>query len=144
MIIRIGQVEIQVIAPDGAAEIMDNNETSIVLNLKYGESEILLTGDCSLSVLEELVNNNKKIDIIKAPHHGSIKSYKEGIYSNLGARCVVFSVGKNSYGHPGKEIIEDLESEQIKYYRTDQHKDIKIKLYKNKFIIEGQEFENDV
>ena len=144
MIIRIGQVEIQVIAPDGAAEIMDNNDTSIVLNLKYGESEILLTGDCSLSVLEELVNNNKKIDIIKAPHHGSIKSYKEGLYSDLGARCVVFSVGKNSYGHPGKEIIEDLESERIKYYRTDQQKDIKIKLYKNKFIIEGQEYENDV
>ncbi|MCI0502201.1 MAG: DNA internalization-related competence protein ComEC/Rec2 [Fusobacteria bacterium] len=144
MMIKIGQVEIQVIAPDGAAEVMDNNETSIVLNLKYGESEILLTGDCSLSILEELVNNNKKIDIIKAPHHGSIKSYKEGIYSNLGARCVVFSVGKNSYGHPGSKIIEDLDSEQIKYYRTDQQKDIKIKLYKNKFIIEGQEYENDV
>lgn len=57
---------------------------------------------------------------------------------------MIFSVGENSYGHQVEVIIDDLITEGISYYRTDEDKDISIKMYKNKFIIKGHKTDNNV
>jgi len=138
--IILGDINIDILNPLKLDDKLDSNETSIVLNLTYGNSNILLTADCGIDVLERLALDNYNFDIIKAPHHGSKYSYRENIYSQLKAKSVIFSVGKNLYGHPSKEIITDLNLDKIDYYRTDNDKDIIIRLKNNKVYINNKKY----
>lgn len=137
MIIKLGDMSIEIINPIHNIKGTDPNDSSVVLSLEYGESSILLTGDCELDILESLAKKRLNYDIIKAPHHGSINSYKSGIYSDLKAKSVIFSVGKNRYGHPSKNIINELEKDNILYYRTDKDLDLVVTLKKLRIDING-------
>jgi competence protein ComEC len=138
MIIKLGDMSIEIINPIHNIKDEDTNASSVVLSLEYGESNILLTGDCDLAVLESLAKKSLYYDIIKAPHHGSINSYRSGIYSDLKAKGVIFSVGKNKYGHPSKNIIKELEKDNILYYRTDRDLDLVVTLKKLRIDINGR------
>lgn len=138
MKIKLDDISIEIINPINNNKNEDSNTSSIVLGLEYGESSLLLTGDCDLDILEKLANKRKYYDIIKAPHHGSINSYRSGIYRDLKAKSVIFSVGKNKYGHPAKNIIKDLENDDILYYRTDKDLDLVVTLKKIRIDINGR------
>ena len=68
-----------------------------------------------------MVANGEYFDYIIAPHHGSRKFFRKGIYNDLKTKGVFFSVGKNPYGHPEPKIIYDLVNLEIPYYRTDEN-----------------------
>lgn len=131
----IGDLKFNFLAPSGKFVVSDSNDSSLVIEVLFGESSLLLTGDCNLDVLEGLVEEKRCYDIIKASHHGSSKSYRDNLYVDLDCKSVIFSVGYNNYGHPSEVIIEDLVEEEIGYYRTDRDKDIVIKMYENKIVI---------
>lgn len=139
---NLGEISIDIINPDNRVNTTNSNTSSIVFSLEYGESSVLLTGDCDLDVLDDLVKERIDFDIIKAPHHGSVKSFRSGIYSELKAKSVIFSVGKNKYGHPSKEILAELEKEDILYYRTDRDLDVVVTLKKYKIDINGRKIAN--
>jgi competence protein ComEC len=138
MEITLGDISIEIINPIHNLKDADPNSSSIVLSLEYGESSILLTGDCDLDILESLVKKRQYYDIIKAPHHGSINSYRAGIYRDLKTKSVIFSVGKNRYGHPAKAIIKELENDDILYYRTDRDLDLVVTMKKLLIDINGR------
>ncbi len=140
MIFSIGDISIDIMNPDkrDSEGASDSNSTSIVLVLEYGESSVLLTGDCDLEILDRLVKESMDFDIIKAPHHGSINSFRTGLYSDFKTKGVIFSVGKNNYGHPSKVIIKDLENAGIRYYRTDRDLDVVVTLKKFWIDINGR------
>ncbi|KAF0091523.1 MAG: competence protein ComEC [Fusobacteria bacterium] len=136
--IYLGDIVIDIINPDNRDNNEDSNASSIVLSLEYGESSILLTGDCDLEILDSLAMDRLDYDIIKAPHHGSKNSYRTGIYSDLKAKSVIFSVGENKYGHPSKDIVAELEKNDIKYYRNDRDLDVVVTLKKYLIDINGR------
>ena len=138
MKLYLGDIEIDILNPENRENNADSNASSIVLNLEYGESSVLLTGDCDLEILDSLAKKRLDFDIIKAPHHGSINSFRSGIYSELKAKSVVFSVGKNNYGHPSSEIIAELEKDDIIFYRTDRNLDVVVTLKKFMIDINGR------
>lgn len=136
--VSLGDTSINILNPLRNGKETDPNASSIVLVLEYGESNVLLTGDCNLEILESLVKKRLYFDIVKAPHHGSVNSYKDGIYRDLKVRSVIFSVGKNKYGHPARKIIKDLEEDDIVYYRTDRDLDLIVTLKKSRIDINGR------
>jgi len=105
-----------------------NNE-SVVLMLKYGETEILLTGDIEAKAERQIILSgaNLDADILKVAHHGSKTSTIEEFLYEVSPQVAVIQVGaKNRYGHPTKEVLGRLESFGSKLYRTDVDGDIKI------------------
>ena len=97
--------------------IKEPNERSIVLSLKFGQVRAMLTGDIS-SKTEEGVGFSGA-EILKIPHHGSKYSTGDFLLGEVNPKLAVISVGKNSFGHPTKEVLERLESRSIKIWRTD-------------------------
>jgi competence protein ComEC len=110
-------------------EEKEKNDSSVVLVLKYGENEILLTGDVEIKGERHLMLGGLDIntDVIKAGHHGSKTSSSEEFLSAVSPDVAIIQVGaKNRYGHPSPEVISEFENYGIKYYRTDINGDIKL------------------
>ncbi|MTI66626.1 MAG: DNA internalization-related competence protein ComEC/Rec2 [Firmicutes bacterium] len=98
-----------------------DNDMSLVLLLEANDKKILLTGDIEGSIEKILVDENSyKIDLLKIAHHGSNTSTTKGFIESFRPDYGIISVGKNNYGHPSKEILERLNKNNIRVYRTDK------------------------
>ncbi|PIR42051.1 MAG: hypothetical protein COV30_00565 [Candidatus Yanofskybacteria bacterium CG10_big_fil_rev_8_21_14_0_10_37_15] len=112
-----------------SGKIMEKtNNESVVLKLKYGENEVLLTGDIEAKSERQILlsGNDIKVDILKIAHHGSKTSTIEEFLFETSPEVAIIQVGKNRYGHPTQEILTRLENFGIKYYRNDLDGTIKI------------------
>jgi len=101
----------------------------VVVMLRYGELEIMLTGDMETKVERRLIMKGYDLDsdVLKVGHHGSKTSTSEEFLSAVSPKVAVIQVGaKNRYGHPSPEILNRLENSDIKYYRNDIDGDIKM------------------
>ncbi len=117
--------EILILNPMPTADLYnesDLNNASIVVKLLYKNSKFLFTGDIEEEAEKELLlwQDYLKSDVLKVAHHGSASSTQIEFLNKVDPVIAVISVGKNNYGHPSPEIIERLESRNIKIYRTDQ------------------------
>mgnify|MGYP003313693529 CR=1 FL=1 len=94
-------------------------------------------GDAGVEVEEDLIEkyNLQNIDVLKVGHHGSKTSSSEEFIGEINPKYSVISVGKNNrYGHPNKEVLENLYDSKI--YRTDHDGSIIFKIKNNKLKIE--------
>lgn len=98
------------------------NNTSLVLKLIYGETEVLFTGDAETEIEEELLKRNAplKSDVIKISHHGSDTSTSIKFLDSVCPDAAVISVGKNNFGHPSPVVLQRLEEKGIMLFRTDE------------------------
>ena len=79
--------------------------------------------------------NLKDIDFFKVGHHDSNTSSSKEFIDIINPKYSLISVGKNNrYGHPNKEVLNNLENSKI--YRTDQDGSIMFKIKNNKLKIE--------
>lgn len=111
------------------SKITDPNAASIVGRLSFGKVDFFLTGDATKEVEYRLIAANAAMpsEILKVGHHGSRGSTSKEFLEALSPEYAVVSVGaKNRYGHPHQETLELLENKQVKYWRTDQHGDVRI------------------
>ncbi len=119
-------------------KIYDNeNDNSNIIYAKLNNVKMLLMGDASTKVEADLLTNYNltNIDILKVGHHGSKTSSSEEFINNINPKYSIISVGKNNrYGHPNKEVLENLKKSKI--YRTDKVGSIMFKIKKNKLQIE--------
>jgi competence protein ComEC len=100
------------------------NESSIVLKLSYGNFDALLTGDIGQETEEAI--SLLPVEVLKVAHHGSRFSTSEAFLEKVKPVLAVISVGKNSFGHPTKEVLTKLTEQGIKVLRTDQAGEISI------------------
>lgn len=118
--------------------LYDNeNDNSLVTYLKYQEYTFLFMGDASKLTEEDVIKKYKlpKIDFLKVGHHGSKTSSSKEFISKINPKYSIISVGrKNKYGHPNKEVLNNLDNSKI--YRTDQNGSIMFKIKDNKLEIE--------
>lgn len=92
----------------------ENNASSVVAKLSYGEIDFLLTGDVPLAVEEKLVyqvGSGLQAEVLKVSHHGSRSSSGEIFLKKVSPQYAVISAGSNNrYGHPHQEVLTRLES----------------------------------
>jgi competence protein ComEC len=108
MILDIGGgAVLHILYPDKDVSNDSTNDGSIVAELVYGETEIMLTGDTTKkSEAYVLALDGSKLDseILKVAHHGSKTSSDEDFVKAVQPEFAVISAGKNNrYGHPSKE-----------------------------------------
>ena len=95
-------------------------------------------GDAGVEVEKEILKeyNLPDIDVLKIGHHGSKTSSDREFINEINPKYSIISVGKNNrYGHPNKEVLENLQESKI--YRTDQDGSIMFKIKNNKLKIEA-------
>ena len=115
----------------------NENDNSSVIYTELNKHKFLFMGDAGVEVEEDLIKkyNLKDIDVLKVGHHGSRTSSSKSFIGEVNPKYGVISVGKNNrYGHPNKEIIENLCDSKI--YRTDQDGSIMFQIKHNKLKIE--------
>ena len=73
---------------------------------------MLLSGDLGFDGENDLLESQrlKNIDVWKVSHHGSKYSGSEEFLEVIRPQLSLISVGKNTYGHPSKEILIRLEN----------------------------------
>ena len=97
----------------------------------------MFMGDASVTTEKEILDkyNLPVIDVLKVGHHGSKTSSSKEFINEINPRYSIISVGKkNRYGHPNKEVLDNLEDSKI--YRTDIDGSIMFKIKNNKLKIE--------
>ena len=95
-------------------------------------------GDASKDKEKDIINkyNLSNIDILKVGHHGSNTSSSNSFINKIEPKYSIISVGKNNkYGHPNKDVLNNLSNSII--YRTDIDGSIKIKVDNNKIKIKA-------
>ena len=115
----------------------NENDNSSVIYTELSNNKFLFMGDVGVEVEEDLIKkyNLQDIDVLKIGHHGSKTSSDKNFIDEMNPKYSVISVGKNSgYGHPNKEVLNNLDNSKI--YRTDKQGSIMFKIKNNKLKIE--------
>lgn len=118
----LGGASFTILAPNSTSYDSLNNY-SVVVKLTYLNNSFLFTGDAETLSENEMINKglDLKADVLKVGHHGSSTSTSQGFLDRVNPKYAVVSVGKdNSYGHPNKNVMDRLQSKNIKVYRTDE------------------------
>ncbi len=118
-------------------EYGNENDNSNVIYLNYDNYQFLFMGDASIEKEKDILNEYsiENIDFLKVGHHGSDTSSSKEFIDNMNPKYSIISVGENNrYGHPNKEVLNNLSNSKI--YRTDQDGSIMFKIKKNKLRIE--------
>ena len=119
-------------------KIYDNgNDSSSVIYLKYNDYKFLFIGDAGVGREKDILDkyNLSDIDALKVGHHGSKTSSSKELINEIKPNYSIISVGKNNrYGHPNKEVLDNLDDSKI--YRIDQVGSIMFKIKNNKLKIE--------
>ena len=118
-------------------EYDNENDNSNVIYKKIKRYKFMFMGDAGVTTEKEIMNkyNLPDINVIKVGHHGSKTSSGKEFINEINPKYSVISVGKNNrYGHPNKEVLDNLDNSKI--YRTDQDGSIMLKIKNNKLRIE--------
>jgi competence protein ComEC len=124
-VIKYGEMKFEILNPD--EDWGNDNDNSVMGVLSYKDKKVLFTGDASAQVEEKLVWRKilqGGIDILKVSHHGSAEGTSQELLTVIKPREAVISVGKNSFGHPTKIVLDRLAVAGVKIRRTDEEGDI--------------------
>lgn len=121
----LGEANIEVMFVDNS-EPEEKNDSSIVLQLNFGDEKYLFMGDAETKA--ENSRNWEKVNVLKVGHHGSNTSSSENFINAVSPEIAIVSVGpNNSYNLPKNEILERLKKINTTIYRTDQDGSIYLK-----------------
>ena len=118
-------------------EYDNENDNSNVIYTELGGYKFMFMGDAGIEKEKDILEkyNLSNIDVLKVGHHGSKTSSGKDFINEINPKYSIISVGKNNrYGHPNKEVLENLQESKI--YRTDQDGSIMFKIKNNKLKIE--------
>jgi competence protein ComEC len=108
---------------------MDANAQSVVVLVRFGEFEALLTGDATSEVEEALLGDlPTTLEVLKVGHHGSITSTSDALLLHTTPALAVISVGANNrYGHPDDRVIARLLMVGSRIFRTDRNGHVRVR-----------------
>lgn len=121
---KLGSAKVEILAVNSDD---DENETSIILKVTYGNTSFLFTGDGENAAEQMALRKGNKLGatVLKVGHHGADTSSSEAFIKKVNPEYAVISVGKNnSYGHPTAEALGALKAVGAVLYRTDMQGDI--------------------
>ncbi|HEX5110085.1 MAG TPA: DNA internalization-related competence protein ComEC/Rec2 [Vicinamibacterales bacterium] len=98
------------------------NDDSVVLELLFGDTAFLLTGDISAEVERAILPqlSTARYRILKVAHHGSRTSTSGELLDAWKPQLAIVSCGRgNRFGHPAPEVIARLAAAGVRVVRTD-------------------------
>jgi competence protein ComEC len=107
--------------PDWERQRVRNND-SLVIELRFGQVSVLLTGDIDRAVEEELAASlaGGRLVVLKVPHHGSATSSSPALLEAVRPAIALIGVGRgNPYGHPAPWVLGRLDDAGAEVFRTD-------------------------
>ena len=123
----LGDFNFTVLAPSfDASEASDSNDASVVISFRSDSFGVLALGDLGETGQSRLMRQmagelallrNQPL-IVKVAHHGSSDQYRE-LYEFLEPEVMLYSVGKNDYGHPTDRALRIASSIGALILRTD-------------------------
>jgi competence protein ComEC len=108
------------------------NDTSVVLDLRFGQRRVLLTGDIEDDVDPRLLamgiaSGDRPLDVLKVAHHGSGSATSDAWLDALRPRVALVSAGSgNRYGHPAPRTMRRLDARGVRVLRTDLDGDLEV------------------
>ena len=118
-------------------EYDNENDNSNVIYTELNGYKFMFMGDAGVEKEKDILDkyNLSNIDVLKVGHHGSKTSSSKELINQINPRYSIISVGKNNrYGHPNKEVLDNLKESKI--YRTDKDGSIMFKIKNNRLKIE--------
>jgi len=120
---EFGGASVRVLAPkpDYRPAKAPANNDSLVLRVSYGGTSALLEGDAEApSEARMIAEGGLRSDVLKVGHHGSRTSTTPAFLAAVAPEWAEISVGRrNFYGHPRREVLEELQAAHVATYRTD-------------------------
>lgn len=117
---------ILVLGPEGQRFNNDPNQHSVIVNLIYGESEFLFTGDAGEDQEHRLIENYGELldtDFLKVGHHGSRTSSEREFLKEVTPEISVVSLAeRNRFKHPHPEAILRISETGTELYFTSRDK----------------------
>ncbi len=109
-----GDADVWVLAASVSAPHSWKNAMSVVLMIRYGDFEAIMTGDATHATENIIMGRYSAswldADVLKIGHHGSLatstsKTWADTIKPQIAIASAAYN---NSYGHPRKEVIDRL------------------------------------
>lgn len=100
----------------------ETNNNSLVLHLAFRDFALLLTGDAEERATGRLAaeyGGTLNSNLLQVPHHGSRNAMAAPFLAAVQAEAAVISAGRNVFGHPHPETLEQLSGHNVQVYRTD-------------------------
>lgn len=121
--------------PEAVDAYADANQISAVMQLTFGDFNLLLTGDAGTDVERLLASRHGdalRSEVLKLGHHGSDTSTDPAFLDRVRPELVVVSAGRrNRYGHPAAPVMDRVVSRGIDVARTDLESTISIHVSRN-------------
>lgn len=98
------------------------NDDSLVLRIRFGVVDVLLTGDAGHEFETSFVDRDPRalLRLLKVGHHGSRSSSSARFVEAVAPHMALVSVGRgNTFGHPTREVLSRLEQIDAVVFRTD-------------------------
>ena len=119
----LGGAKVRVLFPprDWPVSPKPQNSDSMVLQLTYGESSVLMEGDAEKKTERRIAAlYHPRASVLKIGHHGSANATTAELVSSAHPAFAVISVGMgNSFGLPRMETLSRLADAGTHVYRTD-------------------------
>jgi competence protein ComEC len=128
---RVAIDEVEVVARHPAQADWERqkvrNDDSLVLELRWRDVSVLLTGDIGRAVERDIATAIAsaiplaRLRVVKIPHHGSLTSSSAPFVTKLRPQIAIVSAGRgNHFGHPVPEVLERYRAIGAEVFRTDQ------------------------
>jgi len=124
-IVKDGKLEIRILGPSKSVQgdNEDIHEESLVLQIKFGKTSFVFTGDTSNEQQDRIAEYYpvKDTTIWHASHHGSTSGANEDVMKKVKPQYTVIPVGEdNPHQHPHDDALKIYErTTKKKVYRTD-------------------------
>lgn len=123
--LTVGGVTVDVLNPPRAdwERQRVRNDDSIVLRLRYGSVDVLLTGDIGADTERAILDDEPRapIRVLKVAHHGSRTSSSPPFLERFRPDVALISAGRgNPFGHPAAEVLDRLSAVGTRVFRTDR------------------------
>ena len=119
----IDGITLEVLAPADSLMEADTeaNASSVVLWLKWGDFDAILTGDAPAEVERSISSRfSGRVEVLKVGHHGSTTSSDSLFLARTRPKVAVVSAGRNNrFGHPAPAVLGRLERVGALVSRTD-------------------------
>jgi len=128
----LGEAKCTVLGPAAAGS--DLNNSSLVLQVRFGGATFLFMGDAGAEEERSLIQSGADVscDVLAVGHHGSGSATGYVFLRQALPKYAVISVGAgNRYGHPAESTLSRLRDAGCTVYRTDQSGTITIVTDKN-------------
>ena len=116
----LGDAEVDFLSQETHTNIVNNK--SSVMKVSYKDVSALFTGDSQKEVEDSLLEAEIDVsaDILNVGHHGSKTSTSMDFLENVNPEYALISCGEgNEYGHPKSVVMEKLQNQKARVYRTD-------------------------